>query len=130
MKNPINNYARDAAFYLSRHPFCQIFIARNELDEEMVIRNGGRLRKLKVPDATLIHHRHQGPAVSINDIGWWMAASAEQIAWIKKNEAAAIALGLLVPAKADADGKWTSDHGLPARALRTPEYMAKKARRA
>lgn len=111
-------FVREAAAYLHRHPWCQIFIFRNELIEAAVIAGGGRinwgLKSIEVPPATLIVHRNGMRGTRLLDSRWWFAASTEQAEWLQRNKGAARALGLLPG----------GDRWLP-----TDELLARVARR-
>lgn len=118
-------YTRDAAYYLARHPYCQIFIFRHELDEKLVIALGGNVRGLIVPKATQIHHRNKrNTSERLLDQRWWMGASAEEHEWVERHKDEARELGLLLPIQASPDGVW----GTGNRALPTEELLLKHAR--
>lgn len=124
-----NRFVLMAAAYLARHPYCQIFIARHELDEDAVICGGGKSGSIKVPRATLVHQRTDGLGASIDGDAWWMAACTEELAWVRKNKDVATALGFVVE---DNDVNLFRTRGpdlVPVRGLPTPQFMAKKTRR-
>ncbi len=121
-------YNRDAAFYLAKHPFCQIWIARHRLDEDVVIaqrglvviRNAVGARHTDcAPRATEIHHRNKRDGLRLLDQRWWMAVSRREHDWAENNKTEARLVGFLLPINASIDGTW----GDGERALPTPEFM-------
>lgn len=127
------DYTRRKAAYLAAHPFCQIFIARHELDEEHVIRNGGTITAagpngpvaITVPRSDQIHHRNKRTGDRKNDERWWLAACFEEHEWVERHKDVARALGLLLPIQADEDGRWGDGNA----AQPTPEYLARRINR-
>lgn len=126
-------YARDVARYLEQHPFCQIWLARHEADEEMIVsawRVGGspetwEFRGARIPRSTEVHHRNKRDGTRLRDQRWWMAASREQHDWVEEHKDDARALGYLLPIQADKNGRW----GDGQQAIETPAFMKLKARR-
>lgn len=127
-------YVRDKTRYLSLHPFCQIWLARNEVDEELTLNlwraagspSAWEFRGKRIPRATHIHHRNKRNGARLRDDRWWLSACLEEHDWVENNKDDARALGFLLPIQADRDGKW----GTGNVALPTPEFMKSKARRA
>lgn len=119
-------YCRQAAIYLREHPFCQIYIARHELREDLVVAGDGRHRGHVVPRATTIHHRNKRwTEERLLDKRWWMSASIPQHDWVENNKDTARALGYLLPMQADENGRWGDGN----QAVETPEFMRNHARR-
>lgn len=118
-------YAREVAYYLAKHPFCQISIARHELDESAVVAAGGRYGKIQIPRATEVHHRNKRDGARLLDKRWWMAASRQAHDWVEDNKETARILGYLLPIQADEDGKWGDGNA----GIETPAFMRSKARR-
>lgn len=119
-------YLRALIFYLGRHPYCQCWIARHEIDEHAVIGNHGFFHGKAVPYANSIHHRNKRDGERLLDERWWMAICDEQHRWIEAHKEEARLLGYLLPIQANSEGQW----GIGNQALTTPEFMASKARRA
>ena len=102
-------YNRDRGEYLREHPYCQVFIYRHALSEELVIRGSGFQNGFKVPRSTQVHHRNKANGSRLLDKRWWMAAAFEQHQWVEDNKEEARKLGLLLPIQADKDGRWGAD---------------------
>jgi hypothetical protein len=126
-------YSRDAARYLEQHPFCQIWLARNEADEEMILtayRSSGspsswEFRGTRIPRSTEIHHRNKRDGARLRDQRWWLAACREQHEWVEMNKSDARALGYLLPIQATTNGTWGDGN----QGIETPAFMKAKARR-
>lgn len=120
-------YGAQRAAYLLAHPFCQIWIARWNLDEADVIAASGRAvvdgEAMDCPLATEIHHRNKCYGARLLDERWWMSASRAGHEWVEDDKRSARAAGFLLPFEADADGR--SPGGLQA--LTTPAFMASRA---
>lgn len=110
---PDFDFNRERAFFLALHQFDQCFIARHEIDERAVLKNGGRFHGLQVPRATEVLHRNGNPKDS--DKRFWMAVSKDSLEWLRRNQDAAHTLGFLVNGSGG---------------LTTADFMKKKGRRA
>ena len=121
-------YARKREEYLIVHPYDQVWIARNGLDEALVIEVSGFVRingtLCHCPRSDQIHHRNKGRRDRLNDERWWMATSIASHDFIEHNKEQAREEGFLLPIQADADGKWGDGN----QALPTPEFMEAKRR--
>jgi hypothetical protein len=86
------------------HPWCQIFMTRHKLNEAEVIRGSGVVavfegpiaRKVQVPRAVDIHHRHGREGPLLTDPQWFVSACNDQLAWLAKNIEEAQRLGLIL----------------------------------
>lgn len=117
-------YNKDRDEYLKAHPYCQIFIAQNRLNEEEVISAEGFLRGLCIPLATQIHHRNKTNGPRLLDKRWWMSACHEEHQYVENHKEESRKIGLLLPIQADAQGKW----GAGCQALVTRDLLAVRAR--
>lgn len=122
-------YSRAKIEFLSRHPFDQIYIAYNRLDEVDIIANGGYWkdafgRLQHAPTSNQIHHRNKCRHGRLNDERWWMATSSAYHERVENCKEWARSYGFLLPIQADEDGKW----GAGQQALTTPELLAARAR--
>lgn len=112
--------------YLMAHPFCQVFLARNGLDEREVLRDFNHdvgsvyFKGQRIPRATQIHHRNKCRGALLNDQRWWISCNPEQHDWIENNKGTARLLGFLLPIQANAEGEWGDGN----KAQTTPEMMA------
>src|SRR5258708_4023910 len=72
-------YNRRKKRYLHEHPYCQIFIRLNRLNEDLVIKSGGYYLTSdgpkRVPGSTEIHHSKKPRATYLNDESTWFSAS-------------------------------------------------------
>lgn len=119
-------YSRAKAAYLLAHPFCQVFLARNGIDEREVMRDysgsSGAVyfKGKKIPWSNQIHHRNKCRGVLLNDQRWWIACCPAEHEWIENNKGTARLLGFLLPIQANAEGEWGDGN----KAQTTPEMMA------
>jgi len=91
--------------YLEKHPFCQIYIRRFNLDESDVIAHNGVYEETTpsgfthwkhVPLAIEIHHSKSPKKTYLNDVSTWFAACREQHNWVKDNQSQARLQGVLI----------------------------------
>jgi hypothetical protein len=121
-------YRRKAAWYLARHPYCQLVIFLLGLDEGAVINNRGLLaiegRRVLVPPADDVHHRNKRCSERrLLDERFWISASRGVHDWVEAHKDLARELGLLLPIQADEDGRWGDGNV----GLHTPELLARRA---
>ena len=121
-------YAKDRAEYLAAHPFCQIFMARNRINERDVLdlysgwdSSMGYIpyRGFRIPFANQIHHRNKAHGERLLDKRWWMACCREEHEWVENHKSEARRMTLLLPIQADKEGNW----GAGQQALTTPELL-------
>lgn len=117
-----NGYTAARREYLAAHPFCQITIARQGLDEAEVVRASGWAGGIRVPRATAIHHRNKRDGARLTDTRWFLSTCWREHEWVEGDKQTARLLGFLLPVQADADGRW----GAGNRGLPTPEFMASR----
>ena len=119
-------YTQQAEAYLIAHPFDQIWIARNGLEESLVIEVSGYVivagRLCHCPRSDQVHHRNKRDGERLTDERWWMATAFESHQFVEANKNWARQHGYLLPIQADADGKWGDGN----QALTTPELMEAK----
>ena len=96
----LREYMKRRKAYLLKHPYCQIFIRRYNLDEEDIIYDSGfyfldTYARHCVPRATEIHHSKKPKSTYLNDESTWFAACREQHEWVENNKSQARLQGLL-----------------------------------
>lgn len=132
-RTELSTYTRRRNAFLAAHPFCQLTIAHNELDETEVLEaargydlefSSFRFRGIEIPRATEIHHRNKRTRDRLNDERWWMAVSRKAHEWIEANKAEARSLGYLLPIDANKDGLYATIK----RGRTTEELMKARAR--
>jgi len=89
--------------FLSEHPYCQLWLRENGIEEETAIRNQGKVRlqepdgpAVLVPLATEIHHMNKRRARMLLDTRHWMAVSSEAHKRIESRKDWARASGYLL----------------------------------
>ena len=128
-------YGPAARSYLKAHPYCQVTIAIQRLNEaEVIAGNGSQTRRVEfhgqparetwtIPPATEIHHRNRRNGPRLNRQEFWMSASPSAHRWVEQNPGEARRIGLLCPINAQPDG------GMPdgTRCLTTSELLRSRA---
>lgn len=99
-KQALTEYYKRRIRYLNEHPFCQIYIKINGLDEAEVIKNNGwyeagPTHQKRVPPANQIHHTKKPKQTYLNDESTWLSASDEWHVWVENHKSEARQLGVL-----------------------------------
>ncbi len=126
-------YAKRLALYLFAHPLDMVTIFMHRFDEAEVIfaaRDWWRgkpfvYRGITIQWSDQVHHRNRGRGARLNDERWWLATALASHQFVELNAGLARQLGLLLPAQADAEGRWGDGN----QALPTPELMKARAAR-
>ena len=68
------------ALFLEAHPFCQLFLAEHGIEERLVIAQNGFVRLpggrlIRVPRASMVHHRNKRRGSRLLDESEWIAVS-------------------------------------------------------
>jgi hypothetical protein len=95
-------YMKRRAEFLLSHPWCQVWLDDNKVEEWQVTCTGMVLDPQcvhfcsQVPRATEIHHKRGRTGERLNDETYWMAVSATGHNWIHKHPGEAYAKGWMV----------------------------------
>ena len=99
----LTNYAAKRAGFLRLHPYCQLWLAEDDIPEEYALVLSGRvpipgaLGLCPVPRSQAIHHRDKRRGERLLDERFWMAVSRAAHRRIEENKAWARACGYLNP---------------------------------
>ncbi len=88
--------------FLNDHPYCQVFLAENGIDEATAIKGGGTVQLangtvVAVPLSTQIHHKNKRRGDDLLIQQHWMAVSRASHELIESNKAWSRARGYLLP---------------------------------
>lgn len=98
-------YMEKRAAFLKAHPYCQIWMRRNDYTEatimfwDYLLRQGDVFLKPlfanHIPRSTEIHHTKKPKCKYLNDESTWLAASHQEHVWVENHKGEARRLGLL-----------------------------------
>tara|TARA_R110000868_G_scaffold93805_2_gene259384 strand:+ start:5583 stop:5972 length:390 start_codon:yes stop_codon:yes gene_type:complete len=94
-------YAAARLFFLARHPYCQVFIARMGLDEVALKQWGGHYADIhgllrRAPTSDDVHHKAGRTGTNYLDEQTWLAVSRQEHEWIHAHPSEARKRGWLV----------------------------------